>query len=264
MKRLPGAIVRALLVVLAITAPAFLVPSASSSAREISVIIGAIAGAFIMFEYGATNPGLIDFRFAPPYNRARFAVFTAALMLLTFFVRAQSNADVFSPDLLALSVRLGGYLNFPLSPVRLAGELLSDPAAPELDPILRGAAALSFVTGIVGSLFFGILLWVFSWPTDRGNFNLWVNMPTFEIAYGRDVERRLVRLGAMVILAGLAAPYLMLLLAAHAGGFFDVGALLDPLALIWSAAIWGVAPPLIVLRGAMILKIARLVRLART
>jgi hypothetical protein len=263
LKRLPGALVRALLVVLAVTAPSFLIPNSSASAREISVIIGAITGAFILFEYGAANPGLIDFRFAPPYNRARFAVFTAALLLLTFYVRAQRWEDPFSEDLLEVSVRLGALLDFPLSPVRLAGEILSDPAAPELDPILRGAAALSCVTGIVGAAFFGGLLWAFSWPTDRGNFNLWVNLPTFEIAYGRDVERRLTRLGALTVLAGLAAPYLMLLGASSAGGMFDVGALLDPLPLIWSAAIWGVAPPLIIMRGALILKIARLIRMAR-
>ncbi|SES75561.1 hypothetical protein SAMN05216200_103372 [Oceanicella actignis] len=263
MRRLPGALIRALLVALVIAAPSLLIPGASASAREVSAIIGLIAGAFVMFEYGAPNPGLVDFRFAPPYNRARFAVFSAALLLLTFYARALAGVDSFSPELARLALRLGALLDFPLSPVRLAVELLADPAAPRQAEALRGAAALGFVTGVIGAAFFGALLWIFPWPMERETFNLWFNMPTLETAYGRDLERRLLRLSVLVTLAGLAAPYLMLIVASKAGGLLDPAALREPLALVWAAALWGAAPPLTVLRGAIILKIALLVRRAR-
>lgn len=263
MSRVSGGILRALIVLLALFAPAVLVPAVSQSAREVSAVIGAIAGVCVFFEYAARNPGLIDFRFAPPYNRARFATFSAVLFLMVFFMRAQEGRDDFSAQLLETSLSLGARLDFPLSPVSMVADMIGDPRAPMLNAVLRGAAALSFVTSITGALFFGLLFWITPWPTDRENFNLWVNLPTLETAYGAEVERRLLRLGLGMMLAALAAPYVSLAIASRASGVVDPIALIDPLPMVWAATIWACAPMFLVLRGAAILKIAWLIRRAR-
>lgn len=263
MSRLTGGVLRALIVLIALFAPAVLVPAVSSSAREISAVIGGIAGVCVLFEYAARNPGLVDFRFAPPYNRARFAVFTATLFLMVFLMRAQEGRDDFSGQILEASLNLGERLDFPLSPVSMAANMLGDPDAPVLNAVLRGAAALSFVTAMTGALFFCLLFWITPWPADRENFNLWVNLPTLETAYGAEVERRLFRLSIGMILAGIGAPYASLALASRAGGVFDPAALLDPLPMVWAATLWATAPMYLLMRGVAIAKIAWLIRKAR-
>ncbi len=263
MQRLSGGILRALIVLLALFAPAVLVPGVSSCARGICAVIGAIAGLCVFFEYAARNPGLIDFRFAPPYNRARFAVFTAILFMMIFFVRAQDGRDDFSGQILSASLNIGQRFDFHMSPVAMAGAMLGDPAVPLMSALLRGAAALSFVTAATGTLFFGLLFWVTPWPQGRETFNLWINLPTLETAYGAEVERRLFRLAFGMIVAGLGAPYALLALASRAGGVFDPTALLDPLALVWGATLWASAPMYLLLRGLAIAKIAWLIRRAR-
>lgn len=263
MSRISGGVLRALIVLLALFAPAVLVPGVSDSAREVSTVIGAIAGVCVFLEYAARNPGLVDFRFAPPYNRARFAVFTAVLFLMIFFMRAQEGRDDFSGQILETSLGLGQRMDFPLSPVAMVAEMLGDPRAPLLDVLLRGAAALSFVTAMVGTLFFGVLFWITPWPQERESFNLWVNLPTLETAYGSEVERRLFRLGLGMLLAGAAAPYATLALASRAGGVFDPLALIDPLPMVWAATVWACMPMYLLLRGLAILKIAWLIWRAR-
>lgn len=263
MSRLTGGVLRALIVFLALIAPAVLVPAVSASAREVSAVIGGIAGLCVLFEYAARNPGLVDFRFAPPYNRARFAVFTATLFMMIFFMRAQEGRDDFSSQILAAAIGLGERMDFPLSPVGMAAAMLGDPSAPVLNAAIRGAAALSFVTATTGAIFFALLFWVTPWPNDRETFNLWVNLPTLETAYGAEVERRLLRLALWMLLGALAAPYASLALVSAAGGLFDPGALLDPLPLVWGAALWASAPMFLLLRGAAIAKVAWLIRRAR-
>jgi hypothetical protein len=265
-QRLSGGLLRALIVLFALISPAVLVPAVSSTAREISAVIGAIAGLCVFFEYAARNPGLIDFRFAPPYNRARFSVFTAVLFMMIFFVRAQDGRDDFSGQILMASINIGMRFDFPLSPVQMFATTLGDPAVPELSEMLemlRGAAALSFVTAGTGTLFFGVLFWITPWPADREDFNLWVNLPTLETAFGVEVERRLFRVAAGMILAGIGAPYASIALTSLAVGRFDPPMLLDPLPLVWAMTIWATAPMYLLLRGLAIAKIAWLIRRAR-
>jgi hypothetical protein len=183
--------------------------------------------------------------------------------MMVFFVRAQDGRDDFSGQILSASLNIGARFDFPLSPVAMAGAMLGDPASPLMTTVLRGAAALSFVTGLTGTLFFSLLFWVTPWPQGREQFNLWINLPTLETAYGAEVERRLFRLAFGMIVAGLGAPYALLSVASRAGGVFDPSALMDPVALVWGATLWAAAPMFLLLRGVAIAKIAWLIRRAR-
>jgi len=125
-KRLLGAFIRGILVLIVVALPAFLLPNASQAAQEISLIIGGIAGAFTLFEYASSHPGLVDFRFAPPYNRIRFITFAGQVLALIFLCRAVSGADSFSPTILEYADQAVAMTNIPLSPVRIAIAMIGE------------------------------------------------------------------------------------------------------------------------------------------
>jgi len=259
LSRLIGALVRAFLVVIVIAAPAFLLPDVSVASQEISLIVGGIAAAFTLFEYASTHPGLIDFRFAPPYNRVRFAAFGAQVLGLVFLCRATSGADSFSGDVLELADNAILMLSFPLSPVSVATDMIATEESSTFILLIQRAAAVSFLITFVSLAFFAVLLWLFRWPVGRRDFNLWVNLPTFEPGYGRDVERRLRRDGMINIFFGLGFLYLLPVIISRASGWFDPSVLTNYQPLVWGATFWAFVSGSLVIRGAAILKVAWLV-----
>ncbi len=250
------------MVAVIIAAPSYLVPDATRSTQEISLIIGGLVAVFVLFEYGAAQPGVIDFRFAPPYNRARVAVFTVVLVLVTFYTRALANEDPFSPELIQFADRLVAMANFNFSPVALAADSLA-PEDADLAQRIRGAAALTLFAAGAGALLFIVILWLFKWPTGRKNFNLWANLPTFNPNSKKPVDRRLANTAWLNILAGLALPFIARAAAARADGLLDASVFQRDLPLIWASALWATGSALLVLRGAALLKVARLVARAR-
>ncbi|MSU90445.1 hypothetical protein GE300_12590 [Rhodobacteraceae bacterium 2CG4] len=261
--RLLGAGARALLVVLIIVAPAFLLPGASVASQEISLIVAGIAAAFTVFEYASTHPGLIDFRFAPPYNRVRFIAFSVQVLCLVFLARAIEGQDNFSAEVLAFADRAVAALDFPASPVRIARSTIAAGEDPAFELLITRGAAVSFIVTFASMLFFAALLWIFHWPVGRRDFNLWINLPTFEPGYGRDVERRLNRDGMVNVLAGLAFLYLLPVLLSRAGGWFDPSVLSNYQPFVWGLTFWAFGAGSMVIRGAAVLKVAYLVRRTR-
>ena len=262
-KRLLGAFLRGLLVLVVVALPAFLLPNASQAAQEISLIIGGIAGAFTMFEYASSHPGLVDFRFAPPYNRIRFITFAVQVIALIFLCRAMTGADAFSDSVLGYADQAVAITNVPLSPVRVAVEMIGEDASESFRTLLARGAAVSFVISFASFLFFALTLWLFKWPVGRDNFNLWINLPTFEPTSGRDVERRLFRDGTANLLFGIGLPFLIPVVASRSGGWFDPSVLQNYQPLIWGAALWAFLPASLIIRGAALIKVGWLVRRAR-
>lgn len=261
--RVIGALFRAILVLAVLAAPAFLLPEVSTAAQEISIIIGGIGGLFTLFEYASSHPGLIDFRFAPPYNRFRFLTLAVMIGALAFLARASAGADPWSATFLLRIDGLVALVDVPLSPVRLAVAMLGDGLSADVRQVLTRAAALAFGVATIAFLFFVLLIWVFRWPVGRENFNLWINLPTFEPSSGRDVERRLRRDGVVNILLGIALLYLVPVLASRAGGWFDPGVLANDQPLIWGACLWAFFPVSLIMRGMALLKLGWLVQRAR-
>ncbi|QPH55568.1 hypothetical protein [Pontivivens ytuae] len=261
--RLTSAISRAFLVLVFIAAPAFLLPETSRTGQEISLIIGALLAVFTMFEYASSHPGLIDFRFAPPYNRFRFFSFAVMVMALVFLCRADAGADAFSADLLTLTDDLVDYLSVPLSPVVLASGLITDDPT-GLNPLVERAAALSFAIAVVSISFFTLFVWIFRWPAERESFNLWVNLPTFDPTLGKDISWRLRRAGLVNVIVAVALPYTTIPIASRGGGWFDPSALGNNQALVWGCVFWAFLPVALFNRGMAMLKIAWLIDRART
>lgn len=258
--RLAGGLIRALLVVVIIAAPAFMLPSVSQAAQEISLIVGAIIGAFTMFEYASSHPGLVDFRFAPPYNRIRFITFCVLIVALIFLCRETSSSQ--SLQMLQIADSASNLVNFPLSPVNTTVALIGEGASEEHKLLLLRALSLSFLITFVSFAFFALLLWFFRWPVGREKFNLWANLPTFEPSSGRDVERRMMRDGFANILIGICTPYLLPVVTSRSGGWFDPTVLENHQPLIWACVAWAFIPASMIIRGAALLKVGWLVKRA--
>lgn len=261
--RFLGALFRAFLVLVVVAAPAFLLPGISTAAQEISIIVGAIGGAFTLFEYASSHPGLIDFRFAPPYNRMRFLTFAILIAALIFVCRASAGADPFGANVLAFADNMQAIVDVPLSPVNIAIALIGEGGSDAFRTLLGRAASVSFVIAFVAFLFFAMMLWLFRWPVGRDSFNLWVNLPTFEPSSGRDVERRLYRDGFANILVGIGLPFMIPVIASRSGGWFDPSVLQNYQPLIWGCAVWAFLPASLIIRGAALLKLGWLVKRAR-
>lgn len=263
LRRLVGALFRAACVLFVVLLPAVMLPEASQQALEVSLIVGGLLAAFVVFEYGSAQPAIIDFRYAPPYNRARFVSFATILIALIFLVRATDPGGAWAPGYLAAADRLAALMDVPCSPVRLAPALTVGEADPALALTIRRAAALALTIALGALAFLGLLLWAFKWPQGRERFNLWVNLPTFEPTSGRSVERRLVRRGWIYILAGLTLPFTLTVLASRAVGMLHPAALAAPRTLVWGVAIWAFLPVSFIIRGLALTKIGWLVRRAR-
>ncbi|MEM9047374.1 MAG: hypothetical protein AAGC92_01525 [Pseudomonadota bacterium] len=264
LRRIFGALFRAVLVVAVVLIPAMLLPDATPASLEMSIIIGSIAGAVVLFEYGSSSPGIIDFRFAAPYNRARLIAFAFVLSALSFLCRALTGTGAFAPDYLAFTDRLIEALSFPYSPVLLAPLAVVGADNPELAGIVQRAAALGLSVSGAAALLMFLVLGLLRWPPRRQKFNLWVNLPTFKPSTGRSVERRLFFRAVLYIFLGLSLPFTLTVLASQSLGWFDPAALASYPTLVWSIALWSFLPAAFIIRGVALCKIGFLVRRARS
>jgi hypothetical protein len=259
-----NAVSRAIMVFMVMVAPSFLLPGASRTGQEISLIIGGLLAVFTVVEYASSHPGLVDFRFAPPYNRFRFFSFTVVLLSIVFLCRATEGLDAFAVQYLDMADQFVALLTFPVSPVVLAQELIGSEGDAAFQALIARATALSYGMSLLAVVFFTLFLWLMRWPGQRENFNLWINMPTFDPTLGKDITWRLRRGGLLNVIVGLALPYAVLVIVSRTGGWFDPSALQNYQSLIWGCVIWSVLPLVLFIRGQAMLKIAWLIDRART
>jgi hypothetical protein len=264
MIRVLNAASRGILVLLLVVAPAFLLPGASRTGQEISIIMGALLAIFTCFEYASTQPGLIDFRYAPPYNRIRFVIFSMVMLGLIFVCRATANVDPFSGQVLGFADLMVATFDFAGSPLTLAVALVAEGGDQAFVDLVSRAGAMSLFLSISGLAFFTVFIWLLRWPAERDSFNLWINLPTFDPTVGKDISWRLRRGGLINLLVGLALPYGVIAVVSRAGGWFEPSALGNYQSLIWGCLVWSFLPVVIFNRGMAMLKISWLINRART
>lgn len=256
--RRQGAALRALAVLVCFSAPALAIvlrgPETEAAEGVVASLVPAIAAAlFVLLEYGAGAPSLIDFRFAPPINRLRFALICAVLGMATLCVATTGPEGPAAPF-----AALAEALDFRFSPARMAADSLARPSAHGPDPEALAAAATALTASFLASLAALAVILSGRWPRDPERFNPWTNLPTFEPATGVGSAERLRRLGVQVTVTALALPIALLVVGRAATGLVEADAFLSPLALTWSATIWAATPGLLVVRGVAILRLARL------
>ncbi|MEL6510172.1 MAG: hypothetical protein AAFQ32_10295 [Pseudomonadota bacterium] len=257
--RLPGAIARALLVVLLIVTPSVLVPDASSDAQQIVALVAIFAAILTLVEYASSYPGLVEFRDAPPFNRVRFGSLFATVLVLAIIMRGHTDPTTLTEFVTAVGTIIGHSIDFPYSPVRLVVLMMPDQTDAALVADVRTAAGISYLISLLSLTVFVMALGVNHWPTRSGAFNVWVNLPTFDPTAGGDVVERLNRDARINIALGFLLPFLIPAIVKLASNIFDPVSMSNSHTLIWTMTAWAFLPASLFMRGIAMGRVASMI-----
>lgn len=259
LSRLPGAILRAMLVVLLIMMPSVMLPMNSADTSLTVMLIAIFAALFTLVEYTSASPSIVEFRAAPPFNRVRFIALFVTIFMLATLSNPAGNADTFTRFFQLVGERVGASIDFPYSPVRLFLLMMPDDTSSETMTIMRSAAGLSYLVSLISIAIFVVLLRMHRWPRRTGAFNVWVNLPRFDPTAGGDVVARLNRDSSVNLILGFLLPFLIpaiIKIVFLFGGKFSLD---DPQTLIWAVTAWAFLPASLLMRGVALSRVAQLI-----
>lgn len=256
--RVLGAGLRACLLVALIVLPSLMLPSASPGTSDALALIALVAAAITFAEYYVQFPSMVEFRYAPPYNRLRFSALFVNIVLLCLLALSMVSPDPTNLKVAAIGTLIGDIIDFSYSPVRLIGVMLPpDATQPQVD-LLRAAAGISYLSSLVMVAVFAIFMRLFNWPTGHGTFNVWVNLPNFDPTSGQDVVQQLLRDSRINFMLGLSLPFLTPLFAMFGAAIFDPYLLVNPRSMVWTVAIWAFLPASLMMRAIALARIAEM------
>lgn len=256
--RLPGAIARAILVVIMIATPSLMLTHVSSDTTQIVVLIAVFASVLTLFEYVTAYPGLVEFRDAPPFNRIRFAALFITLLLLSVVVRG-GESSTSAHFIEAVGTLIGKAIDFPYSPVRLIVLMLPENASGHDIVLLRTMAGVSYLISLMSLAVFLVTLRLTRWPHSAEGFNVWINLPTFDPTVGGDVVERLERDARFNIALGFLLPFISPAIVQLASGVFGSVSLANEQTMIWTIAAWAFLPASLFMRGIAMQRVATMI-----
>lgn len=263
LSRLPGALARALLVILLITLPNTMTLVTDPDNVFVVMVVAMFAAAFMVAEYSTASPSLLEFRDAPPFNRIRFAALFSAVILMAAILSANPMYSTLHVAIEAAGQRLGHLADFPYSPVRLFLLTLPEDAPLSQFDNLRTAAGLSYVISLVSVAVFIVVMRGNAWPRRTQTFNFWVNLPTFDPTAGGDVVDRLNRDSTVNLVLGFLLPFLIPAALKASQAFMDPFDFGDPQTLIWTVALWAFLPSSLLMRGIALNRVAQMIHVQR-
>ena len=255
--RLAGASVRAALVAAAVAIPALTLPEVSNHSAELAILLASIAAAFVIIEYGFTSPSLIEFRFAAPYNRLRFAMFAALVMSLTVIFRQtihETGSSIVLSNAGRIAFETWDFTGSPVRSILLLAEAMGEPGR----TLVGTAAAVAMTITVLTLGVFAFLVAVFSWPLNHDKFNLWINMPTIDANAGNAMQMSIRQSAFISLIIGLTLPYLAPQAAMAFMGPLEPVSTGNSLFFIWMIAIWCFVPAVSVFRSIALYKVAHL------
>ncbi|WP_114966241.1 hypothetical protein [Alkalilacustris brevis] len=258
--RVLGALARAFLVFLLVTMPALMMPGIATETAQIVLLFAFFAALLTVIEYSARYPGLIEFRYAPPYNRIRFLALFLIVLMLSAIARAQHEPGTLTLFVQAVGTLIGQSMDFPYSPVRLVTLMLPASSSAEHVLLVRSAAGISYFVSLFMLIVFVCSLRIGGWPARHNAFNVWVNLPTFDPTAGGDVVLRLERDAMLNIALGFFLPFLIPALILTVSVTVRPVTLTDPQTLVWTVAAWAFLPATLLMRGVALSRIARMIR----
>jgi hypothetical protein len=258
-----GAFWRAALVALIVLMPALIVPSTAPETGQILLVLAMFAGAVVFTEYASAYPALIEFRFAAPFNRTRFALVALTVLLLSLLLRAQDYPGQVPGLVAGIAAACGQLADLPGSPVRLLISVLPDSLTEGERLLVRDGAALALVMAVTTIAGFVTAIRLNVWPMGQGPFNVWINLPTFDPTAGNDVVLRLQRHARVNVILGILMPFLLPGVAMVSAAVIQPVALAAPVGFVWGIAFWAYVPAALVMRGMAMARVARMIRANR-
>ena len=261
--RLASALARAAIVLAVVLVPAILLPQTRTDTAMMVTLVGLAAGAFTFLEYFGRSPSLLEFRDAPPFNRLRIGALGITVLTLTLVLLNDVAPNTLSRLVTAVGGELGRAIDFPFSPVRLVILMMPEQtSAAALDEV-RTAAGMSYLVSLLMLGSFVLSLRLRDWPSRRGVFNFWVNLPTIDPTQGGDVVARLQRDAQLNLVAGFLLPFLIPAVVKLAWAFVDPLALTEPHTLIWTMTAWAFLPASLLMRGIALNRVADMISAQR-
>jgi len=259
----PGALARALLVVFLTVFPAMAIPSTAPDTAQSMVLLALFLGGIVFAEYASAYPGLIEFRFAAPFNRSRFMLAATMAILLSLLMRNVVEPGLLGAAVAQIAAGCGALLDFTGSPVRLLLAALPDSLASGHVNLVRDGAALAFVLGMTTVIGFVVAIRLNAWPMGSGPFNVWINLPTFDPTAGNDVVLRLQRHARINIALGIVMPFLLPVAILASAMLIKPVTLSSPMGFVWGIVLWAIVPSAMIMRGTAMARVARMIRVSR-
>jgi hypothetical protein len=261
--RLPAAAIRAVLVMAMVLMPAMLLGYGTGDWQPILALMAILAAAFTLVEYMAVNPTLVEFRAAPPFNRARFSALFAILLCVTMIFRGDHAPSAATHMAMVTGTQIALAFDFPYSPILLMGATLPPAATEAQFALMRAASGVSFLIGLISIIGFITLLRLHRWPNPDVPFNVWINLPQFDPTQGGDVVRRLQNDGRVNVILGLLLPFLIPVALQMLVPFNVPLNLEAPQTLIWTVALWAFLPASLIMRGVALTRVADMIQMHR-
>ena len=258
-----SALIRACLVAVLVATPALLVSTVASDTAQIVVVIAVLSALLTFMEYYGRYPSIVEFRFAPPFNRLKFFALATSIVALSLIARGKADPNSVTQMLTQTGDFLGRIIDFPFSPVRLMVLMLPADADAALIADVRTAAGVSYTVSIAMVFAFMFMTWGMNWPMRKGSFNVWVNLPLFDPTRGGDVVVRLRRDAGINIILGFLLPFIIPTLVKATSDAIDPMSMADAQTLIWTVTAWGFLPASMLVRGMALLRVAELIEAKR-
>lgn len=243
-----------------IVMPSILLVDVTTDTKQMVALVAIFAATLTFVEYNAVYPGLVEFRDAKPFNRIRFVMLFATVVLLSLIERGRVAPSTMTELIAAVGSLIGAAMDFPYSPVRLARLMMADGANPAQVYAVRTAAGMAYLTSLISLAVFVLMLRAGTWPRAGTPFNVWVNLPTFEPSAGGDVVDRLNRDARINIALGFLLPFLIPAVVSMSSAEFSPLQLTAPQTLIWTMTAWAFLPASLFMRGIAMGRVAGMIR----
>jgi hypothetical protein len=261
--QIPGALSRAILIAMMVATPSLLVPSTGPDTAQIVIVLSILAGFMTFIEYYGRYPSIIEFRFAPPFNRLKFFALSAILIILSLICRGTTDPTGWTVLLTNMGSALGEAVDFPYSPVRMVVLMMPADADQSLVDLVRTTSGISYTVSLIMMFVFLTLVRLLGWPSRNGAFNVWVNLPLFDPTGGGDVLYRLRRDAGLNVVLGSLLPFLIPAAVRAASDMIDPISIANPQTLIWTMTAWAFLPASMLMRGIAMSRIADMIEQKR-
>ena len=258
-ERIVGAAARGVLVALLLATPALLLPNIAADSSQVVLLMAMLAGFLTFAEYNAKSPSIVEFRDAAPFNRLRFIALFASIFLLSLITKGKTDPTAVTNALTSIGLIIGNAIDFRFSPVRLVVLMLPDTADADVVSAVRISAGLSYLISLIAMAAFLILVRILNWPSRKGAFNVWINLPLFDPTAGGDVLLRLRRDARFNIALGFLLPFFIPAVVKMAADLIEPITLENPQTLIWTMSAWAFLPASMIMRGIAMGKIADMI-----